>query len=120
MLFVWYPKCTTCQKAKRWLEKNAVSFEERHIKEENPTIGELREWHGLSGVPLKRFFNTNGLRYKELQLKDRLASMSEEEQYALLASDGLLVKRPILVSREFALVGFKEDEWEKAFAGSRG
>ena len=120
MLFVWYPKCTTCQKAKRWLEKNDAVLEERHIKEENPTSDELREWHRLSGVPLKRFFNTNGLRYKELQLKDRLSSMSEEEQYAILASDGLLVKRPILVSQKFALVGFKEDEWEKAFEGSRG
>ncbi len=114
MLFVWYPKCTTCQKAKKWLEENGFSFEERHIKEENPTADELREWHRLSGVPLKRFFNTNGLRYKELQLKDRLSAMSEEEQYALLASDGLLVKRPILVGPAYALVGFKEDEWKRA------
>ena len=91
MLFVCYPKCSTCQKAKKWLEENKIEFEERHIKEDNPTLDELKEWHRASGLPLKRFFNTSGLKYKELQLKDKLPTMSEEEQYALLATDALLV-----------------------------
>ncbi len=114
MLFVCYPKCSTCQKAKKWLEQNKIEFEERHIKEDNPTLAELKEWHRISGLPLKRFFNTSGLKYKELQLKDKLPTMSEEEQYALLASDGLLVKRPILVCRDRVLVGFREAEWKEA------
>ena len=114
MLFVCYPKCSTCQKAKKWLEQNKIEFEERHIKEDNPTLAELKEWHRRSGLPLKRFFNTSGLKYKELQLKDKLPTMSEEEQYALLASDGLLVKRPILVCGDRVLVGFREAEWKEA------
>ena len=113
MLFVCYPKCSTCQKAKKWLEQNKIEFEERHIKEDNPTLEELKEWHRRSGLPLKRFFNTSGLKYKELQLKDKLPTMSEEEQYALLATDGLLVKRPILVCKDRVLVGFREAEWKE-------
>lgn len=113
MLFVCYPKCSTCQKAKKWLEQNKIKFEERDIKEDNPTLEELKEWHRRSGLPLKRFFNTSGLKYKELQLKDKLPTMSEEEQYALLATDGLLVKRPILVCKDHVLVGFREAEWKE-------
>ena len=111
MLFVEYPKCSTCQKARKWLEANRITFHSRHIKEENPTAGELKTWHGRSGLPLKKFFNTSGLKYKEMALKDRLPGMSEEEQLALLASDGMLVKRPILVGDDFVLVGFREKEW---------
>ena len=111
MLFLCYPKCTTCQKAKKWLEENGVSFEERNIKEENPTAEEIKRWHGTSGLPLKRFFNTSGLKYKELDLKAKLPDMSEEEQYALLATDGMLVKRPLLIYQDRVLVGFKEAEW---------
>ncbi len=114
MLLVHYPKCTTCQKAKKWLDENGVAYRERNIKEENPTAEELRAWHSQSGLPLKRFFNTSGLLYKELKLKDRLPSMQEEEQIELLSSDGLLVKRPILVGEDFVLVGFREEEWKKA------
>lgn len=112
MLFVYYPKCTTCIKAKKWLESKGISFEARDIKEKNPTEPELREWNRRSGLPLKKFFNTSGLLYKELKLKDRLPAMSEEEQFKLLASDGMLVKRPILVGKDFVLVGFREQEWE--------
>ena len=111
MLFVCYPKCATCAKARKWLEEQGISFEERDIKTDNPTEAELRDWHRRSGLPLKRFFNTSGLQYKALGLKDRLPEMSEDEQYALLATDGMLVKRPLLVSDEFVLVGFKETEW---------
>ena len=114
MIFVCYPKCTTCQKAKKWLEEKGVSFEERHIKENNPTADELRKWRELSGLPLKKFFNTSGMLYKELKLKDKLPDMSENEQFELLASDGMLVKRPILVGDGFVLVGFKENEWNAA------
>ncbi len=114
MVLVCYPKCTTCQKAKKWLEANGVVFEERHIKENNPTIGELKDWHKKSGLPLKKFFNTSGLLYKELKLKDKLSTMSEDEQYSLLASDGMLVKRPILIGAGFVLVGFNEAEWKAA------
>ena len=114
MLFVEYPKCTTCQKAKKWLEANGLAFEDRHIKENNPTVEELKVWHMRSGLPLKKFFNTSGQLYKELRLKEKLPAMSEEEQFALLASDGMLVKRPILVSERFVLVGFKEDAWRAA------
>ena len=114
MLFVEYPKCTTCQKAGKWLEARGAAFERRHIKEDSPTLDELRQWHGRSGLPLKRFFNTSGLKYKELGLKDKLPAMDEEEQLALLASDGMLVKRPILVGEDFVLVGFREAEWEAA------
>ena len=112
MLFICYPKCTTCQKAKQWLCDNGVSFIERNIKENNPTLEELKAWHKQSGLPLKKFFNTSGLLYKELKLKDKLPSMSEEEQFKLLASDGMLVKRPLLVSDDFILVGFKQADWE--------
>ena len=111
VLFVEYPKCSTCKKAKKWLQDHSVEFEDRHIVEENPTQEELKEWHKKSGLPLKRFFNTSGMLYREMGLKDRLPSMSEEEQYALLATDGMLVKRPILVSEDWVLVGFKETEW---------
>ena len=114
MIFVCYPKCTTCQKAKKWLEANNIAFEERHIKENNPTIEELKDWHQKSGLPLKKFFNTSGIQYRELKLKDRLAAMSEEEQYSLLASDGMLVKRPILIGDGFVLVGFHEADWKVA------
>ena len=112
MLFICYPKCTTCQKAKQGLCDNGISFEERNIKEKNPTIEELKAWHKQSGLPLKKFFNTSGLQYKALGLKDKLPTMSEEEQFALLASDGMLVKRPILVGNDFVLVGFKKADWE--------
>jgi len=118
MIFVCYPKCTTCQKAKKWLEGNGIAFEERHIKENNPTVEELKEWHKKSGLPLGKFFNTSGLQYKELKLKDRLPDMSEDEQYSLLASDGMLVKRPILISDDFVLVGFHETEWKAALYGT--
>lgn len=117
MLFLEYPKCTTCQKAKKWLEANGVEFTDRHIKEANPTVEELKAWHQQSGLPLKRFFNTSGLLYKELKLKDKLPELSEEEQYELLASDGMLVKRPILVGEDFVLVGFREAQWKETLAG---
>ena len=115
-LFVCYPRCTTCQKARRWLEERDAAVEERDIKEERPTADELRAWHAKSGLPLKRFFNTSGLKYKELGLKDKLPTLSEAEQYDLLASDGMLVKRPLLVATDFVLVGFKEKEWQEHFA----
>lgn len=112
MLFVCYPKCTTCQKAKKWLTEKGISFEERDIKTENPTKEELDAWYKKSGLPLKRFFNTSGILYKEMKLKDRLPEMTEDEQLTLLSTDGMLVKRPILISDEQVLVGFKEKEWE--------
>ena len=111
MLFVCYPKCTTCQKAKAWLEARGLAFDLRDIKTHNPTGEELRRWHARSGLPLKRFFNTSGLQYKALGLKDRLPGMGEEEQLDLLSTDGMLVKRPILVGEDFVLVGFREKEW---------
>ena len=111
MLFVCYPKCSTCAKARKWLEEQEISFDERDIKTDNPTEAELRDWHRRSGLPLKRFFNTSGLQYKALGLKDRLPEMSEDEQYALLATDGMLVKRPLLIGEDFALPGFREKEW---------
>lgn len=113
MLFVCYPKCSTCMKAKKWLEEKSLGYEFRDIKTDNPTAEELKEWHRKSGLPLKRFFNTSGNLYKEMKLKDRLPDMDEEEQFDLLASDGMLVKRPILVAGEKVLVGFKEKEWEE-------
>lgn len=113
VLFVEYPKCTTCQKAKKWLTDNGVEFIDRHIKEENPTYDELRAWHEKSGLSLKKFFNTSGLLYKSMELKDKLPDMSEDEMYRLLASDGMLVKRPIIVGEDFVLVGFKAQEWER-------
>lgn len=112
MLFLCYPKCSTCQKAKRWLEENQVTYTERNIVEENPTYEELMTWYQKSGLPLKRFFNTSGLLYKEMQLKDKLVTMSEEEQLQLLATNGMLVKRPLVVSGDTVLVGFKESEWQ--------
>ena len=114
MLFVCYPKCTTCQKARQWLDAHGVTYTVRYIKEDHPTEAELRAWHAMSGLPLKRFWNTSGLQYRALELKDRLPQMSEDEQFALLASDGMLVRRPILVGDGFALPGFREAEWEKA------
>lgn len=111
MLFVCYPKCTTCQRAKTWLDAQGLSYELRDIKTQNPTEAELRSWHALSGLPLRKLFNTSGLQYKALGLKDKLPTMSEEEQFALLASDGTLVKRPILVGKDFAFFGFKEADW---------
>ena len=111
VLFVEYPKCSTCQKAKKWLLENQVEFEDRHILEDNPSKEELKVWYEKSGLPLKRFFNTSGMKYKELKLKDKLPDMTEEEQLELLASDGMLVKRPVLVGDNFVLTGFKEKEW---------
>lgn len=113
MLFVEYPKCTTCKKAKKWLDDNKLTYTDRHIKEENPTIEELKEWHKKSGLPLKRFFNTSGNLYKELGLKDKLPTMTEEEQYELLATDGMLVKRPIIVTKDKVFTGFKEETWKE-------
>ena len=113
MLLIEYPKCATCQKAAKWLEKNGFSFERSHIKEQNPTREELKLWHEKSGLPIKRFFNTSGLLYQKMGLKDKLPSMNTEEQYALLASDGMLVKRPILLDGERVFVGFREKEWEE-------
>lgn len=116
MIFVCYPKCTTCQKAKNWLSANGIVFEERNIKENNPTLEELKEWHKKSGLPLKKFFNTSGLQYKELKLKDKLPTLSEDEQFKLLASDGMIVKRPILIGDGFVLVGFSEAGWKTALS----
>ncbi len=113
MLFICYPKCTTCQKAGKWLEAQGVAVEVRDIKQDNPTEQELRAWQKMSGLPLKRFFNTSGLQYKALGLKDKLPQMSEDEQFALLATDGMLVKRPLLIGEDFALPGFKQAEWEE-------
>lgn len=112
MLFVCYPKCSTCMKAKKWLDEKGLEYEMRDIKADNPTAGELNEWHQKSGLPLKRFFNTSGNLYKEMKLKDRLPEMTEEEQLQLLGSDGMLVKRPIVVDGDTVLVGFREKEWE--------
>lgn len=114
MLFIEYPSCTTCRKAKKWLDDKGIMYTDRHIKDDNPTAEELTEWFHRSGLPLKKFFNTSGLQYKAMKLKDRLPKMSEEEQIALLASDGMLVKRPVVVGENFVLVGFKEAEWQKA------
>ena len=111
MLVLCYPRCTTCQKAVKWLEEQGKTFTYRNIKDEKPDLEELRQWHKISGLPLKKFFNTSGLQYKAQGLKDKLPTMSEEEQLALLASDGMLVKRPMLVGDGFVLVGFKEADW---------
>ena len=113
MLFICYPKCTTCQKARAFLDAKGVAYDVRDIKLDNPTVEELRSWHQKSGLPLKRFFNTSGNLYKEQGLKDKLPNMSEEEQLALLATNGMLVKRPLVVGDDFVLVGFKEAEWER-------
>lgn len=114
MLFICYPKCTTCQKAKKWLEENGFSYSERNIKEEQPSYEELKEWQAKSGLPLKRFFNTSGLLYRSMELKDKLPELTEDAQLQLLASDGMLVKRPILVTEDRVLVGFRPAEWQKA------
>ena len=112
MLVLVYRKCSTCMKALKWLEENNVEFEERPIKEENPTYEELKEWYKKSGLPLKKFFNTSGLIYKDMQLKDKLPTMTEEEKLQLLATNGMLVKRPLVVGEDFVLTGFKESDWE--------
>lgn len=117
MLFVCYPKCTTCQKAQKWLDETGAAYTVRNIKEDNPTRAELEQWHQRSGLPLKRFFNTSGLQYKALGLKDKLPEMSQEEQLDLLATDGMLVKRPILVGDDVVLVAFRQAEWEAALKG---
>ena len=113
MVLICYRKCSTCQKAKKWLDEHNIEYKERDIVEENPSYDELKDWHQKSGFPLKKFFNTSGLLYREMQLKDKLASMSEDEQWKLLASNGMLVKRPILVDEDILLIGFKEAEWEE-------
>lgn len=113
MLFIQYPPCSTCQKAKKWLDEAGIAYTDRHIKENNPSYEELKAWYEISGLPLKRFFNTSGLLYKSLNLKDKLPTMSEEEQLRLLATDGMLVKRPIVVKGDIVLTGFKAAEWEK-------
>lgn len=112
MIFICYPKCTTCQKARAWLDEHHITYNFRDIKLENPTYDELAAWHEHSGLPLKKFFNTSGLQYKALGLKDKLTAMSEDEQLALLATDGMLVKRPLLVGEDFVLTGFRAAEWE--------
>ena len=114
MLFIQYPPCTTCQKAKKWLDDHGITYTDRHIKNEKPTYEELKTWHAASGLPLKKFFNTSGLLYKSLGLKDKLPTMSEEAQLQLLASDGMLVKRPIVVKDGTVLVGFKQAQWEES------
>lgn len=116
MLFLQYPKCSTCQKAKKWLDAHNIAYTDRHIVENNPTYDELKEWYEKSGLPLKKFFNTSGLLYKELQLKDKLSAMSEEEQLKLLASNGMLVKRPLVVDEDKILIGFRETEWMENIA----
>ena len=113
LTFICYPKCTTCQKAKKWLDDNKIEYELRDIKVNNPSLEELTEWHKKSGLPLKKFFNTSGLLYKSLELKTKLPTMTEDEMLKLLATDGMLVKRPILVDDDFVLVGFKEAEWKE-------
>lgn len=112
-----YNKCTTCKKALAWLDEQGIEYEVRPIKEENPGVEELRKWHERSGLPLKRFFNTSGMIYKEMKLKDRLPEMSQEEQIQLLSTDGMLVKRPLVVGEDYVLTGFKEAEWKKQFLG---
>ena len=114
MIFLCYPKCTTCQKAQKWLDTKGIPYVTRHIKEQNPSEAELRQWYQTSGLPLKKFFNTSGLVYKEKRLKEKLPLRSEDEMLALLAEDGMLVKRPMLIGDDFVLVGFKEADWEKA------
>lgn len=111
MIFICYPKCSTCQKAKKWLDEQDIKYTERHIVDNNPSYEELKEWYNKSGLPLKRFFNTSGLLYKEMQLKDKLPTINEEEQLKLLATNGMLVKRPLVVNGDMVLIGFKEAEW---------
>lgn len=114
MLFLEYPKCTTCKRAKKWLDEHCVAYTDRDIKLENPSYDELKEWYEKSGLPLKKFFNTSGLIYKSMGLKDKLPAMSEDEQLRLLATDGMLVKRPLLITENAVLTGFKEAEWESS------
>ena len=114
MLFLEYPPCSTCKKAKNWLDAHGVPYTARHIKEENPTYEELKHWYEISGLPLKKFFNTSGLLYKSMNLKDKIPAMTEEEQLRLLATDGMLVKRPIVVLEDKVLTGFKEADWESS------
>ena len=111
MLFLHYPPCSTCKKAKAWLDDHGISYTARHIKEENPSYEELKQWHAASGLPLKKFFNTSGLLYKSMELKNKLPNMTDEEMLALLATDGMLVKRPLTIGDDFVLLGFKEAEW---------
>ena len=111
--FICYPKCTTCQKAKKWLDDNKIEYTLRDIKEDNPSLEELTDWYKMSGLPLKKFFNTSGLLYKSMELKDKLPNISEEEQLKLLATDGMLVKRPLVIVNDFVLVGFNESEWSE-------
>ena len=118
LLFLQYPPCSTCKKAKSWLDEHHLEYENRSIKEQNPSADELKSWYEKSGLPLKRFFNTSGILYKEMKLKDKLPSMSEEEQLKLLSTDGMLVKRPLLIGDDFVLVGFKETQWQSAAAQS--
>ena len=115
VLFIQYPPCTTCQKAKKWLDEQGIDYTDRHIKNEAPTYEELKDWYQRSGLPLKRFFNTSGMLYRSMELKDRLPGMSEEEQLRLLATDGMLVKRPIIIKDDRVLTGFKEAEWKELF-----
>lgn len=114
VLFLEYPKCSTCQKAKKWLDGRGVAYTDRHIVEDNPTADELRAWHERSGLPLKRFFNTSGMLYREMELSKKLPTMTDDEQYALLATNGMLVKRPLLVTDAAVIPGFKESTWEEA------
>ena len=113
MLFLEYPPCSTCKKAKKWLDDHAIAYTARHIKEQNPSYEELKAWYEKSGLPLKKFFNTSGLVYKSLELKDKLPTMTEEEQLRILATDGMLVKRPLIVGENFVITGFKEAEWSE-------
>lgn len=118
MLFICYPKCSTCQKAKAWLDERGIGYAQRDIKNDRPTYEELKSWYARSGVPLKKFFNTSGLLYKSLALKDKLPAMSEEEQLRLLATDGMLVKRPLLVDEDNVLIGFNAKQWQEALEGT--
>ncbi|MGP1440793.1 MAG: arsenate reductase family protein [Treponema sp.] len=113
MIFIYYPKCTTCLKAKKWLDNHCINYTERHIKEDKPSAHELKTWHQKSGLPLKKFFNTSGLIYKSLKLKEKLPNMTSDEMYNILASDGMLVKRPLIIMKDKILIGFNEKEWEK-------
>ena len=113
MLFIEYPKCSTCQKAKKWLDTHGITYTDRHIVEDNPSYDELKQWYERSGISLKKFFNTSGMLYKEMQLKDKLSAMSEEEQLKILASNGMLVKRPLVINEDMVLTGFKEAEWKE-------
>lgn len=112
MQYICYPKCTTCKRAKVWLDEHGITYDERHIAEQNPSYDELKKWYNISGLPLKRFFNTSGVLYKSMQLKDKLPNMSEDEQLKLLSTDGMLVKRPIIIDGDTVLVGFRENEWQ--------